>query len=99
MTGQAVRNDVEQFIAELTEPTRIGNDIVNFLKRIQEWAAALGVDQMARQGLDIAYHYALEVLVPKLRELLPTYGDLIMDTIALPLLKKFHDAYLHVQTN
>lgn len=104
MTASAskIQADVEGFLTQLSEPARIGsgvvgNDIADLLTKIKEWAAALNLDGMAKQALDIAYHYALDILVPKLREMLPTYGDLIMDTIALPLLKKLHDAYLHAE--
>lgn len=95
-SGEQIRAEAEQFLLELTEPDHVGNDIVNFIKKLQEWAALLNLDGIVRQGLDIAYHATIEVLIPKLRDLLPAYAALIMETVAVPLLRKFHDAYLHV---
>ena len=75
------------------EGGRIGSDLSNILEKLAEWVKTLDLGTYAQEGLHALLHFAVDVLIPKLKEYTPTYGDLVIDAIIIPLLKKIDEQW------
>lgn len=89
-------NRVQELVAEadsIINPRLIGSDLSVLLDKLVAWVKSLDLSGIAKPALHAFLHYAIDTLIPKAIEALPTYADVILISFVLPLLKKWDEAF------
>ena len=80
-------------LSQLADPKRKGSDLSDIFAQLKAWADALDLSGYTMEVLHAMLHFVVDTLLPKLKEYTPIYGDMIIDGVVIPLLKKIDERW------
>jgi hypothetical protein len=77
----------------ILDPPTMGSDLSELIRKLSEWVKSLELGDYGKDGIHVVLHFVMETIVPRIKDWGPTYVDLAMDLIVLPLLKKLDEQF------
>jgi hypothetical protein len=86
----------EQYVAEgraIVAPALKGSDLSVLIDKLVAWAQTVEFSQIGREAAHVVLHFVMDELYPRALEWGPTWLDMVLSLVVLPLLKKWDESF------